>query len=135
MVGAGRKWDLLLVVANDRYGAERFDTVRRLIEATLRSGHSVQVWACGVANTLTATTAAPDESGDDCRQSGQRPAADLISELVAEYPDRFSWVACQSCSDECGCAEHIPGVLTEPGFANFGEFVDGAVKTVYIGGS
>lgn len=124
-----RMWDLLLVVTNDRYGAEQFGTVRRLIDATLSSGRSIQVWACGTCNTLTES-----QPSSSCCPADQPARAKLIAELVGEYPDRFSWVACKDCSDDNGGAEHIPGVLTEPGFANFREYVDGAVKTVYIGG-
>jgi hypothetical protein len=122
-------YDLLLVVTNDRYGAERFGTVRRIIEATLRSGHSIQIWACGTCNTLTDST--PDAA---CCPAGETSTADLIANLASQYPSRFSWVACKDCSDDRGGAEHIPGVLTEPGFVNFRDYVDNAAKTVYIGG-
>lgn len=140
--GARHRWDLLLVVTNDRYGSEQFGTVRRVIDATLRSGHSIQVWACNIANTLTEREAAPGEPGDDAADccAPQQPTpccpstADLIGDLVSEYPDQFSWVACKSCSDDRGAAGHVPGVLTEVGFANFRDYVDGAAKTVYIGG-
>lgn len=119
-----RRYDLLLVVTNDRYGSERFGTVLRIIEATLDSGHSVQVWACGSCNTLT----------DSCCPSGERVTAELIGRLVRDYPDQFSWVACKDCSEDRGGIDHIPGVLTEPGFANFRHYVEGAAKTIYIGG-
>lgn len=124
------KWDLLLVVTNDRYGSERFGTVRRLIDATLNSGRSVQVWACNSCNTLT-----ENKTDDDCCPTGQPDTAKLIAELLEEHPDRFSWVACKDCVEDLGGADHIPGVLTEPGFVNFRDYVDAAAKTVYIGGA
>jgi hypothetical protein len=122
-------WDLLLVVTNDHYGAERFGTVRRIIDATLGSGRSIQIWACGTSNTLTDRPAS-----SDCCPSDEPSTADVIANLVDEYPDRFSWIACKDCCDDRGGADQIAGVLTEPGFVNFHEYVDRAAKTVYIGG-
>jgi hypothetical protein len=130
----GHKWDVLLVVTNDRYGSTQFDTVRRIIDATLRAGHSIQVWACGYANMLTEIP--PDVDGGSACCEGDRPdAAAEIAELATENPDGFSWVACRSCSDDRGASEHVPAVLTAPGFADFRDYVDNAAKTVFIGGS
>lgn len=137
------QWDLLLVVTNDRYGSVRFDTVRRLIEATLRTGRSVQVWACGDANGLTELASGRDEAPADCCSGEGSPAAgsccdepstaEQIGGLVAENDGRFTWLACQTCSDERGAGEHIPGLPT-PSFADLREYVDRSAKTVFIGG-
>lgn len=130
----GYQWDLLLVVTNDRYGSELFGTVRRLIDAALDGGHSIQVWACGCSNTLTECP--PGRPGDaSCGESSEPSTAGLIGSLVQRYPDRFSWVACRTCSDGRGGADHIPGVLTEPSFANFHHYVGNAAKTIYVGGT
>ena len=140
----GHKWDVLLVVTSDRYGSTQFGTVRRIIDATLRAGHSIQVWACGYANMLTEISTEVDTAAACCASgppaagaapAGQGAAAGQIAELVTAAPDRFSWVACSSCSDDRAAAEHVPNVLTAPGFANFRDYVDNAAKTVYIGGS
>lgn len=144
---AAYRWDVLLVVTSDRYGSELFGTVRRLIDAALGSGHSIQVWACGYSNMLTERSSGPGDPGNGAATCGtgepsagscavdQPSTAELIGSLVTEYPDRFSWVACRTCSEDQGAGEHIPGVLAEPSFANFREFVDGAAKTIYIGGA
>ncbi|HEY1575353.1 MAG TPA: hypothetical protein VGG05_28775 [Pseudonocardiaceae bacterium] len=122
------QWDLLLIVTNDRYGSDRFDTVRRLIDTALRNGRSVQVWACGEVNGLTEV--APVES---CCANGEPSTAEQISGLVAEHDGRFNWLACRTCSEERGAGEHIPGLPT-PSFANLGEYVNRSAKTVFIGG-
>lgn len=116
--------DVLLVVTSDRYGRDQFGTIRRLIDTALRSGHSLRVWACGYANMLT-------ERGEP---GEALPEADIIGNLVASHADEFSWVACRTCSDARGAEAHIDGVLTEPSFANFRDYVESATKVVYIGG-
>jgi hypothetical protein len=148
MAGKDRpQWDLLLVVTSDRYGSALFGTIRRIVDSALRGGHSVQVWACGYANMLTELPSAPDDQPDGpaCCSGDQRagaacaadtPAtAELIGALATGQPDRFSWVACRTCSDDRGAGEHVSAVLTAPSFANFREYVDNAAKTVYIGGA
>lgn len=150
---AKRSWDLLLVVTSDRYGAERFPTVRRLVDLALDSGRSVQVWACNYANMLTecSTKTAPAAdvccAGDGAACCGVNPpvtttaagdhpaAARFIEDRLATHPERFSWVACSTCSADREPVEHLPGVLTEPSFANFRSYVDAAKKTVYVGGA
>lgn len=146
---AGRttyEWDLLLVVTNDRYGSARFGTVRRLIDVALRTGHTVQVWACGDANGLTELArsgASPAADGgscggpaaaDSCSSGEDGPStAEQIGGLVAENEGRFTWLACSTCSDERGAGEHIPGLPT-PSFADLREHVERSAKTVFIGG-
>jgi hypothetical protein len=136
------RWDLLLVVTNDQYGSARFGTVRRLIDAALRTGHSIQVWACGEANGLTELAPAgaahhpggrPPAAGS--RGCGGEPStAQEIGVLAAGNTDRFTWLACQTCSAERGAGEHVPGLPT-PSFSDLGDYVAQSAKTVFIGGS
>lgn len=142
-----RHWDLLLIVTNDRYGSIRFGTVRRLIDAALRNGRSVQVWACGDMNGLTelaprqsrAATEADccsrdgSSTAESCCSSDDPSTAEQIGGLVAENEGRFTWLACRTCSDERGAGEHIPGLPT-PSFTDLREYVDRSAKTVFIGG-
>lgn len=141
------RWDLLLIVTNDRYGSVRFGTVRRLIDAALRNGRSVQVWACGEANGLTELVPeqgdAPTEAdccsherqstADSCCSDDESSAAEQIGGLVAEHEGRFTWLACQTCSDERGAGEHIPDLPT-PSFADLRDYVGASAKTIFIGG-
>ena len=131
--------DVLLVVTGDRYGTGQFGTVRRLVDAALRSGYSLQIWACGYANMLTqrrppAAGCAPAGAagGPDGTEAGS--AAEFIRGMVTEHTDSFSWVACRTCSEDHGGGEHIDGVLTEPSFADFHAHVQRATKVIYIGG-
>lgn len=138
---AAHRWDLLLVVTNDRYGSVRFGTVQRLIGTALRTGHSIQVWACGEANGLTelASAQAGHSSGGGSSTAGSRcsgdeqSTAEQIGDLIADNAGRFAWLACQTCSDERGAGEHIPGLPT-PSFADLRDYVGQAAKTVFIGG-
>lgn len=137
--GAVPKWDLLLVVTSGRYGSERFGTVQRLIDAALSHGCSIQVWACGYATMLTQRAAdapAADERHADaaCASAGA-PAghAGLIGGLVSDNPERFSWLACRTCSDDLGTGEHIPEVPS-PSLSEFRQYADQAAKVIYIGG-
>lgn len=143
------RWDVLLVVTRDRYGQEQFDLVYRLIDAALKANRSIQVWACGYVNMLTERAGSATCSAGCCGPSGESDASaccadggsthgttatQMIAQLVSEHPQRFSWVACRTCSDGRGAVQHIPGVLTEPSFATFRTYVDDAAKTIYIGG-
>lgn len=128
-------WDLLLVVTSDRYGSALFGTVRRVIDAALRGGHSIQVWACGYSTMLTQRSLAQREPPDEvCCAADQPSAAEQIGRLVTEQAGRFSWLACQTCSDDRGAGEHIAGVPS-PSLAQFRDYVDSAAKVVYIGGT
>lgn len=139
------RWDLLLVVTNERYGSEQFRTIRRFIDAAIDGGHSLQIWACGACNMLTQWNADQDalDTTDACcggndsdpSQNLGPATAEYLGGLLTSYPQRFSWVACRTCADERGGGRHIAGALTEPGFANFKEYVASAAKTVYIGGA
>lgn len=136
------RWDLLLVVTSDQYGSVRFGTVRRLIDTALRSGHSIQVWACGEANGLTelVPAGAAHRPGDGTPAAGSRrhghqpPAAEQISALAAGNVGRFTWLACQTCSGERGAGEHVPGLPT-PSFSDLRDYVARSAKTVFIGGA
>ncbi|HLX49656.1 MAG TPA: hypothetical protein VKS82_15110 [Streptosporangiaceae bacterium] len=138
----GPRWDLLLVVTSDQYGSVRFGTVRRLIDTALRSGHSIQVWACGEANGLTELGPAgaghsPGEGSPAAgsrSRGGKRPAAEQIGALAAGNVGRFTWLACQTCSGERGAGEHVPGLPT-PSFSDLRDYVAQAAKTVFIGGA
>jgi hypothetical protein len=131
------RWDVLLVVTSDRYGTELFGTVLRLIGAALRDGRSVQVWACGYSTMLTQRGDAANQcgsaAGEERCTAGDHPAADQIARLITEQAGRFSWLACQTCSDDRGAGEHIAGVPS-PSLTQFHDYVDTAAKTIYIGG-
>lgn len=131
------QWDLLLVVTNDRYGSVQFGTIRRLIETALRSGHSIQVWACGEANGLTELASAenghePSAAGSRC-SGDEPPAAEQIGDLVTDNAGRFTWLACRTCSGQRGAGEHVPGLPT-PSFSDLRDYVAQSAKTVFIGG-
>lgn len=137
------QWDVLLVVTSDRYGLELFGSVRRLIGAALRNGRSVQVWACGYSAMLTQRGNAVSPAADQESRETGAPAADQgccagsaaaqIGQLITEQGGRFSWLACQTCSDDRGAGEHIAGVPS-PSLTQFSDYVDAAAKTIYIGG-
>jgi hypothetical protein len=131
------RWDVLLVVTSDRYGSELFGSIRRLIDAALRDGRSVQVWACGYSTMLTQRGVAADRcgstTGEACCAASDCSAADQIGRLITEQAGRFSWLACQTCSDDRGAGEHIAGVPSPP-LTQFHDYVDAAAKTIYIGG-
>lgn len=118
---AEHTWDLLLVVTSDRYGTAMFGTVRRMIEATLSLGRSVQVWACGYSTLLTQR----HHAGDAARE---------IGDLVSESADRFSWLACADCSADRDVGGHIDGVPS-PSLSEFRGYIDAAAKVVFIGGA
>ncbi|HEX5116358.1 MAG TPA: hypothetical protein VFW65_14280 [Pseudonocardiaceae bacterium] len=127
-------------MTNDRYGSVRFGTVRRLIDAALRNGRSVQVWACGEVNRLTELAPQQSDTAADCCSAaepccsgGEPTTAEEIGDLVAANEGRFTWLACQTCSDGRGAGEHIPGLPT-PSFSDLRDYVDKAAKTVFIGG-
>jgi hypothetical protein len=136
-----RQWDVLLVVTSDRYASDYFGTVRRLIDAALEHGYSIQVWACGYATMLTqrSPAASAPQPVTSCATMPAVAAtsartADMIGGLVTEHADRFSWLACRTCSDDRGAGEHIAEVPS-PSLSEFRKYVDRAEKIIYIGGT
>lgn len=86
-------------------------TLFRMVEESLRQGHTVVVWCCGYATILSQTTIErrPDIFDPDTDREGTHypSTSEMITALRAKYGDRFSWYVCDYCMKERGAVSHV----------------------------
>ena len=129
------RWDLLIVLTAPPFDSDIVTTVLRLLDATLRHGARVQVWACGYATTLTQRALGHSKPRNLRRLRADHPStAALVDGLRQAYPDAFDWQVCRFCAEDRGAVDHIDGVGTRS-FSRFPRHVAAAATTVYVGGA
>ena len=111
---AGKK-TLTFVLMDPPYENARTTTALRLVDAALRRGHDVNVFAYeGAVNVAFArqTPHANIVHGRDVAEEDHPNPKDWVAALFAEAGKRGSkidWVQCGLCVDERGAGECIPG--------------------------
>lgn len=129
------QWDLLITFTAPPYDSDVTTTVFRLLDASLRRGATVQVWACGYATTLTQSSLGELKPPDVMNLRKVYPStASMVSGLLDAYPDTFAWQVCRFCSEDRGALDHIDGVPVRS-FSRFPRRVEASATTIYIGGS
>ncbi len=119
------------------YESARSTTALRLIEAALRLGHNVNVFAYEGAVALPfakQTGHANAVHGRDLAAEDHPTTTGWIAALFAEASQRgakLEWVNCGLCVDERGVAEAIPGVRRGSP-ADLWKFVQGSDNTLVI---
>jgi sulfur relay (sulfurtransferase) complex TusBCD TusD component (DsrE family) len=128
-------WDLLVTLTAPPYDSDVVTSVLRLLEAALRRGARVQVWACGYATSLTQRTLGDSKPPDlrDLRAPHPSTAA-VIGGLTAAHPRTFAWHVCRFCAEDRGAADHIDGIATRS-FSRYARYVAASATTVYVGGA
>lgn len=133
--GAVDGCDLLITLTAPPYDSDVVTSVLRLVDAALRRGAKVQVWACGYATSLTQRTLGDSKPPDlrDLRAPHPSTAA-VIGGLLAAHPSTLTWHVCRFCAEDRGAADHIDGVATRS-FSRYARYVGASATTVYVGGA
>jgi tRNA 2-thiouridine synthesizing protein D len=109
------KKTLTFLIMDAPYESARSTTALRLIDAALRRGFDVNVFAYEGAVGLPFARQAPHANavhGRDVAEEDHPNPKDWVSalfEAAAERGSRLDWVQCGLCVDERGAAECIPG--------------------------
>jgi len=109
------KKKLTLVMMDAPFENARTVTGLRLIDAAVRRGHDVTVFAYEGAVALTFARQAPHANavhGRDAAQEDHPLPKDWIASLMEDAPrhgGRLEWINCGLCVDERGVGEAIPG--------------------------
>ena len=128
---------LTFVLNDPPYESARSTTALRLIDAALRKGRSVNVFAYEGAVALAFSKQAPHANavhGRDVQQEDHPNPKDWIAALQALATEKgvtFDWVNCGLCVDERGVGEAISG--TRRGSpADLLKFTESSVNTLVI---
>jgi tRNA 2-thiouridine synthesizing protein D len=116
------------------YESSNIVTAFRLVDAILRAGHSVNVFAYEGAVSLTLADQAPHPNpvkGTSVEEEAHPTPKEWVSELFRTYPDRIQWVNCGLCVDERGAANSVAGPR-RGGPKDFAELVMACDQTVVI---
>lgn len=133
MTGRVPQTDLLLTVMGAPHESDLFTSVLRLVQATLESGATVQVWTCGYANMMTQRGLGDTKPRNLAAWSVDYPSpACLVRELLSAFPGRLFWFGCRFCSDDRGAVDHLPEVVLRAP-SRFADHVGAARKTLFIG--
>lgn len=129
------EWDLLITFTAPPFASDVTTTVFRLLDAGLRRGARIQVWACGYATTLTQSSLGYGKPADLAEPRASHPStAALICGLLDTYPKSFAWHVCRFCAEDRGALDHANGIRLRS-FSRFSRRVESSAKTVYIGGA
>jgi tRNA 2-thiouridine synthesizing protein D len=128
---------LTFLVMDAPYENARSTTALRLIDAAIRKGCNVNVFAYEGAVNLPFAKQQPHANaihGCDAAQEDHPNPKDWIAALNAAAQSKglkLDWVNCGLCVDERGAAESIPGVRRGSP-ADFWKFVEAAANTLVI---
>lgn len=129
--------NLTFLIMDGPYENERTVTALRLVDAALKKGHDVTVFAYEGAVSLTFAKQAPHGNavhGRDLAQEDHPLPKDWAAALLktaAENGRKLEWVNCGLCVDERGVGEAIPGAKRgSPG--DFWKAVEAAKNTLVI---
>src|SRR6185295_6110485 len=109
------KKSLTFVMMDAPFENERTVTALRLIDAAVRGGHDVNVFAYEGAVALAFSKQAPHANavhGRDVAQEDHPLPKDWIAALIQaaeKSGSKLEWINCGLCVDERGVVEFIPG--------------------------
>ncbi len=109
------KKTLTFVLMDPPYENARTTTALRLVDAALRRGHDVNVFAYEGAVSVPFAKQAPHPNavhGRDLEQEDHPNPKDWVAALYKEAEKRgakIDWVQCGLCVDERGASEWVPG--------------------------
>ena len=125
---------LTLALMDPPYENARTTTAFRLIDAALRKGHTVQVFAYEGAVNLTMAEQAPHANpvkGTSVEEEHHPTTKDWVASLFALADGRLRWVNCGLCVDERGAGNWIEGPA-RGGPKNLVEFVEASDQTIVV---
>ena len=128
---------LTFLLMDAPYESARSTTALRLIDAALRRGYNVNVFAYEGAVYLPFSKQAPHANavhGRSVEEEDHPNPKDWIAALLAAASARgvtLDWVQCGLCVDERGASESIPGPR-RGGPPDFFKFTQGSINTLVI---
>jgi tRNA 2-thiouridine synthesizing protein D len=128
---------LTFVLMDAPYENARTTTALRLVDASIRRGLDVNVFAYEGAVGIPFAKQAPHANavhGRDVEEEDHPNPKDWVAALFTEAQRRGSsidWVQCGLCADERGAAECIPGPRRGSP-ADLVKFAEGSVNTLVI---
>ena len=128
---------LTFVLMDPPYEDARTVTALRLLDAAVRRGHDVNVFAYEGAVSLPFAKQAPHANavhGRDVEQEDHPNPKDWIAAILRDAErrgTRLDWVQCGLCVDERGVGEAIPGVRRGSP-ADLVKFTEASVATLVI---
>ena len=130
------KKTLTFVLMDPPYENARSTTALRLIDAAVRRGHAVKVFAYEGAVSLPFARQAPHANavhGRDVEQEDHPNPKDWVAAILrqAEPNGKVDWVQCGLCVDERGVGESIPG-LRRGTPADLVQFTEASDNTLII---
>jgi tRNA 2-thiouridine synthesizing protein D len=103
---------LTLALMDPPYETARTTTAFRMMDAALRKGHTVQVFAYEGAVNLTMADQAPHPNpvkGTTVEEEAHPTSKDWVASLFQSAGDRLRWINCGLCVDERGAGNWIDG--------------------------
>lgn len=103
---------LTVALMDPPYETQTTTTAFRIIDAALRKGHSVNVFAYEGAVNITMADQAPHANpvkGTSVEEEQHPTTKDWVAELYRAYPGKIEWVNCGLCVDERGAGNWIEG--------------------------
>ena len=125
---------LTVALMDPPYESGRTATAFRFLDAALRKGHTVKVFAYeGAVSLASADQAAhPNPVKGTTAEEGHHPTTkEWVAGLFRAADDRLSWVNCGLCVDERGAANWIEGPA-RGGPKEFVEWVEASDRTLVI---
>jgi tRNA 2-thiouridine synthesizing protein D len=125
---------LTIALMDPPYETETTTTAFRLMEAALRKGAAVQVFAYEGAVNLTMAEQAPHANpakGTTVEEEDHPNSKDWAAALFEAYGDRLEWVNCGLCVDERGAGNWIEGPRRGSP-ADFAGWVKESANTIVI---
>jgi tRNA 2-thiouridine synthesizing protein D len=125
---------LTIALMDPPYESETTTTAFRLVDAALRKGHSVKVFAYEGAVNLTMAEQAPHPNpvkGTSVEDEHHPTTKDWAAALFRAADGRLEWVNCGLCVDERGAGNWIDGPR-RGGPPDFAKFVEDSTNTIVI---
>lgn len=128
---------LTVLIMDPPYESPNTTTALRIIDAALRKGHNVNVFAYEGAVSLTMTGQKPHPNpvhGTSVEEEKHPTTKDLAAalfQLAADNGVKLDWVNCGFCVDERGADQWISGPR-RGGPPDFGAMVKGSDATILI---
>jgi sulfur relay (sulfurtransferase) complex TusBCD TusD component (DsrE family) len=101
------------------YESELCMSLFRLVSEALDGGHSVTVWTCGGATSLTRRALGETKPKNlldllDGSNRAYPSTAALIAAMVRNSAGRLQWHVCRHCAEERGAIDQIPEARIQP---------------------
>jgi tRNA 2-thiouridine synthesizing protein D len=125
---------LTIALMDPPYETATTTTAFRIIDAALRAGHAVNVFAYEGAVNLTMADQAPHPNpvkGTSVEDEDHPTTKDWVGALFEAAPGRLAWINCGLCVDERGAGNWIDGA-TRGSPKEFAEWVEASDQTLVI---